>query len=98
MLGYAKTCVVSLNPNFQVDDWKVFEQFYTSRVKEVSQWDLDLRRLTFMNSMLMGLIVGLNAVVNNNQGQLRLVVARNSKIGELLHQAKVDRILTITEK
>lgn len=90
-------CVhVAFSPAFLDTDWPEFDRYYKSQFeKGFLFWDIDLRNLAFMNSQLLGLFVGLNSELTHCSGQLRLLVAENSMIDQLLTISKLRRIMTI---
>jgi anti-anti-sigma factor len=87
---------VALNEDFQHGDWDAIGTLLTQRLqRDIVFWDLDLRRLGFMNSQMLGLIVGMNSEIKMRGGQLRLVVREGSPIDQLLTLSKVRRIITV---
>ena len=88
--------VVVLNPDFTIDHWQALEDFYQKEIAEGKLlWDLDLGQLSFINSMMLGLIVGFNTMLNSRGGEFRLLVPEHSRIGDLLTLAKLDTIINV---
>lgn len=91
-------CVqVVLAPNFSDQHWAEFEEFFEEHIaKGFIFWDLDLRQMTYMNSLLMGLLVGLNAQLRTHRGNLRLVVREKSAVDQVLTISKLRRIMAVS--
>jgi anti-anti-sigma regulatory factor len=91
-----KTVQVVLQPSFCDANWDALELFVKSQMgKGLIYFDLDLRRLTFLNSMMLGLIVGLNGMLGAEGGHARLIVDEDSMINQLLTISKLRRVLTV---
>jgi anti-anti-sigma factor len=87
---------VVLHAGFSDDHWAALERFYREKLDEGQRhWELDLRRLTYINSMMLGLFVSMNTDVITTGGDLRLVVAQNSMINQLLTLSKLRQIVTV---
>jgi anti-anti-sigma regulatory factor len=91
-----KTVQVVFQPGFCDANWDAFALFAKSQMeKGLIYFDLDLRRLTFLNSMMLGLIVGFNGMLGAMGGQARLIVEEKSMINQLLTISKLRRVLTV---
>src|ERR1035437_3398660 len=53
---------VVLSPAFSNENWPELQAFYNAQSQNaaIHAWDLDMRRLAFINSMLLGMLVGFN--------------------------------------
>lgn len=97
---YDKTnyMTVELLPDFTLRHWTRFENFYRQKVDEgVVNWDLDLRQLLAINSLLLGLLIGLNTDLRKNNGCLRLRVDGQSEVAGQIYESRVNRIITVCE-
>ena len=59
----------------------------------ISTWTL--RSLAYMNSQMLGLVVGMNTRIGASGGYLRLIVAEGSMIHQLLTISKLHRLVTV---
>mgnify|MGYP006282654677 CR=1 FL=1 len=87
---------VTLHDGFPVEAWEQLIEFYQQKIEGgVVNWELDLRRLRFMNSQALGMIISFNASVINRGGRLRILVDRSSYVDNLIHTTKLNRILDV---
>ncbi|MCL5270333.1 MAG: STAS domain-containing protein [bacterium] len=90
---------VLLKADFTADKWDEFERHYGPLIaKGVVNWDLNLTEMQWINSVFLGLLVGLNTMLSTRGGRLRVLVPRKSKIADILFLAKLNRILNIHEQ
>lgn len=90
---------VKLPPGFDANNWGQLERYYREKIGEGHlKWELDLTQLLFFSSSMLGLAIGFNTIVATRNGSLRLIVAKNSALAQLMKISKVDRILTVEEK
>jgi hypothetical protein len=97
---YAKSgcMVLKLNEDFNFDDWLNVETVYRKKIEQgILYWDLDIRRLRFVNSFFLGHALSLNAYLANHKGTLRIMVEKDSKIASLLYMSKINQIVKICE-
>jgi anti-anti-sigma regulatory factor len=89
---------IALNPGFSIQDWETFMAFVRHKIgQKVLNWDLDLRRIPCLSSMLLGAMVTLNMVIRSQRGDLRLIVAKGSRVAQLFVLSKLNRIITMME-
>ena len=87
---------VTLYPDFKVEDWKNFEIFYRESIHEGTiVWEVDIHQLLTINSLMLGLLIGLNTILIGRGGSLTLIVQTDSKLAQLLYSARIDRIIEI---
>ena len=87
---------IILHSGFNVENWPELKDFYRAKIADgIHDIDLDLREIQFFCSMMLGYIIEMNITLARNRGSLRLIVAENSKLRELLFTAKIDRIVPI---
>jgi len=94
-----QTMQIVLGPSFGHEQWGELQAFYGAQCEtpELRLWVIDMRQVTFLNSMLLGLLVGFNAVVSSRGQEFRLLVTKGSKPAEILYFAKLNRIINIRE-
>lgn len=89
---------VTLLPTFEWSLWEDLEQFYYSRIEQgIIHWELDLRQIHHINSMLIGLMVGFNTILTSRKGSLRLLVSKGSPTFQVLFLSKIPRIIPVQE-
>jgi hypothetical protein len=89
--------LVSLASDFTVEDWAEVEaQSHVHLAQGRVRWRVDLTRLKQFNSRLMGLLIGLNAILDIRGGDLELLARRDSMVAHALNDARVARIMTVT--
>ena len=94
----SQTIEVILQSHFGVDHWQQLENYYREQIgKGKVNWDLDLRNLGFLSSLLIGLIIGLNTILISRQGMLRLIIPKGSHLAEIFRIARLNRVLAILE-
>lgn len=87
---------ISLHSDFQGDHWPELQTYYSGKIQEgYLHWDLDLRELNFINSMMLGHLVSFNKALVGQGGQLRLVLKRDNPITQLIHYARINRIIRV---
>lgn len=99
LASYSRTLVVTFHRQFDDELWKEFTDFFMDKLREGQlKWDLDLRELDFIHSRDIGLIIGLNANLTTQNGNLRLVISKDKgqKITRILRLTRVDQILDLT--
>lgn len=91
-----QTIRVTLEATFPVDEWAEFLDFYHAKRGEgFLCWILDLRQLPDLSSLLLGMLVTLNASVANHGGSLTLLVFSDSYVDRILQGTLLDRVLQI---
>jgi len=89
-----ETMIVELVPEFKPEDWTIFSSFSRKHIASgVLRWDLNLGKLFFMSSPLLGSVIGLNTFLRTRQGALRLIVKEGSSVANLMHLSKLDQIV-----
>jgi anti-anti-sigma regulatory factor len=92
------TMEVVLHFDFKVDQWEDFQKNFSDQLKQDTlKWDLDLRQIRFISSMILGLIVGFNTIVRGHSGILRVITTRNSQVSQLLKPSRLNYILKVVE-
>lgn len=90
---------ITLPAGFDATIWGQLERYYREKIGEGHlKWELDLTQLQFFSSTMLGLAIGFNTIVATRNGSLRLIVAKNSSLAQLMKISKVDRILNVEEK
>ena len=90
---------IVLAEDFSEASWPELQQFYASHQDDanIHYWDFDMRQVPYINSMLLGLLVGFNAVIVNRGGEFRLLVAKGSKTADLINFSKLNRIINVRQ-
>ncbi|HOE95218.1 MAG TPA: STAS domain-containing protein [Candidatus Sumerlaeota bacterium] len=88
------TLQIVLLPGFRQEYWDELMHYVENTDRSGNyRWDLDLRRIEVINSMMLGLIVGLRARLDARGGNLRVLIAPNSKVEQLLQLTRLDQIV-----
>jgi ABC-type transporter Mla MlaB component len=89
--------LMSLEPNFTVEDWDGVEAQSRGHLAEGRvHWRVDLCQLKQCDSRLMGLLIGLNAILDTRGGTLELLTRHDSLVAQALKHARLERIMTVT--
>lgn len=89
---------VEWRPDFTMEDWEEFSTASRARLEEgVRDWSFDLRRINFINSLILGAIIGFNMVLQAGKGNLSLLVEPGSRVVQLIRLSKIDRIVSVRE-
>ena len=90
---------IVLRAGFTHENWPELQEFCQTNLSNdaIHFWDLDLRQVPYINSMLLGLLVGFNAVILNRGAEFRLLVAKGSKTAEIIYFSKINRIINVRE-
>ena len=76
--------------------WGEFEPFYREQIRQnVIHWRLDLSATVTLESVVLGLIVGLNAVLESRGGSLTLVVRKKTPTADLIDSSRVNKIVNV---
>lgn len=87
---------VTLEKQFNNEQFELLIKFYQERLAGgVINWDLDMRQLEMINSMMLGMLVAFNASVSSRGGRLRMILKKASKVAELIIITKLDRIINV---
>lgn len=90
---------LQLPAGFDVKDWGTIERYYREKIHAGHlQWELDLTRINFFSSTMLGLLIGFNTILQTRGGTLRVIVQKDSSLLQLLKLSKVDRIIAILEE
>ncbi len=89
---------LTLDSKFSLEHWSQLERFYQNEVAQgCLQWVLDLSRMSFMSSMLLGMIVGFNTLLATRGGQLNLFLGENHRLIQLFAVTRLDQIISIEQ-
>lgn len=89
-----KTIEIVLNRGFSEEDQERLMQLYQDFItKGVRDWDLNLKQLDMINSCMIGMLVSLNALIGSKNGKMRLILNRQSRVTDLLHLTKINKII-----
>jgi anti-anti-sigma regulatory factor len=90
---------IVLAPEFTAENWPEVDAFYQQNADRdsIHFWDMDMRQVPHINSMLLGMLVAFNAVIENRGGKFRLLLAKGSKTAEVIRFAKIHRIINVRE-
>lgn len=87
---------VYLRPDFQIEDWTEIEQISHQQLNNgCIHWSVFLTELHLLTSRLLGLLIGLNAILDIRGGSLELVTRTGAAVERVLQQANLARIVTI---
>jgi anti-anti-sigma factor len=87
---------ILFRPRFSDENWAEFEEYFRPELgRGILSWELDLRQMTFVNSMLLGLLLNMHSEVSAAGGRVCLVVETKSMINQLLTLSKLRQIVTV---
>lgn len=90
--------IIDFDPSFGINNWASLEFFYQKEIKEgFIFWDFDLGRLGYINSMMLGLLVGFNTMLASRGGKLRLLTPSDSRIADLIKLSRLDQIIEMVQ-
>lgn len=93
-----KLCRILIMDGFRMFHWEEMDREFRAKLAEGNlNWDLDVRQLAFVNSMLLGLFVEMNGLITLAGGSMRLVVLRNSQLTQLLQLSRLNRLIKVFE-
>ena len=94
--GESKTTQVHLVTEPSHQEWSEIMDSYQQKTSVGwVHWDLDMRKLDFIGSHSLGMVVSLNTCLTTRGGSLRLVMTKDSKIANLIQLTKLDRIINV---
>lgn len=79
-------------------EWPAVAKHLRDKLAEgILNVELDLRRLSRIDSLGLGIIVGMNVTASHHGGSFRLLVERGTAIHNLMILTKMHLLLTIVE-
>lgn len=90
--------IVVIKAAIMQDDWDVLTALVRTRMDAGAiAWDMDLRQVPLLTSLMLGSIVGINMLLQTRKGNLRLLVEKESRVAKLLYMSKLNRIIMVRE-
>ncbi len=97
-INSARIGQLCLLPEFHPDHWDDVSPIIDEKIGHgFLTWDIDLRKLTLINSIMLGYFVELNGKLMSTRGSLRLILKRDSKLLQLIALSKIHLIIPIHE-
>jgi anti-anti-sigma factor len=91
-----QTMQITLKTEPGIEGWAELTNFFQEKIRGgIVHWFLDLRKLESISSISLGMIVGFNTNLISRQGRLRLLLQQKSRIANLIHLSKLDRIVDV---
>ena len=98
-ISSARIGQLSLLPEFRTEDWDDVCATIDDKISRgYLTWDVDLRQLTLINSIILGYLVELNGRLIGARGSLRLILEKDSKLLQLIALSKIHLIVPIHER
>ncbi len=89
---------MSLAVREKIAEWASILEFFKDHLKNgVNQWEIDLRPLSFINSVGLGALVTMNTSCRVQKGKFQVMVEPNSQIARVLKLSRLQLIMQIVE-
>lgn len=89
---------IVLDPSFSERRWDELLALIEEKGRSSAQsFVLDMRQLEFITSQFLGLLLELNGRILTRGAHLRLIVAKKSRVSQVLMLACLNRVIPISE-
>ena len=92
--GDGKVLTISITGRFDITVYKVFSEAYKDKIDSVSQWNIEMADVEYMDSSALGMLLMFRERVGGDNVQINIVNC-NPGIKNILKTANFDKLFHI---